>query len=207
MIKAILFDIDGVLIDSRLANEKFYRGLIRHAGYPDPPETLFADSFHRSAWDNIARMTGETDEAKIRRVWEMLGQVTYPFNLVKVPQGAQNVVKLLTKNGYLLGLVTNRVRLGVKHFFRIFGHQHDFDAIVTFEDVRRPKPDPEPVLLALTQLGIKPQEAVYIGDSASDMEAARTAGVYFIAFNNPGLSCKLNVNNFTKLPGMIKNLL
>lgn len=203
MIKAILFDIDGVLIDSRRANKKYYRDLIQFAGYPDPPDEAFLDSFHRTAWDNIARMTGETDETKIRRVWEMLGQVPYPLAAVKIFPGAQKVLQKLAKT-HTLALVTSRVKVGVEHFFQIFGNREIFSAVVAFEDYNHPKPDPEPILIALKRLKVKQGEAVYIGDSASDQEAARAAGVYFIGFNNQDLDNA--ISSFSQLTAAVKQL-
>ena len=59
--------------------------------------------------------------------------------------------------------------------------------MVGFEDTSRHKPDPEPVLLAIEQLGGTPDEAVYVGDSPFDIGAAKAAGVFAVAVGWGGI--------------------
>ncbi len=66
-----------------------------------------------------------------------------------------------------------------------------FDVIVAFGDYSRPKPDPEPLFVAIKKLWSRPEETVYIGDAMADMKAANSAGVRFIAYKSRLEGCRL----------------
>jgi HAD superfamily hydrolase (TIGR01509 family) len=75
-----------------------------------------------------------------------------------------------------LAVVTSRTSAGTGLILQSFGLANCFSAIVGIEDVERTKPDPEPVLLALQELGCPPGEAIFVGDTVHDMRAAERAG-------------------------------
>jgi pyrophosphatase PpaX len=97
--------------------------------------------------------------------------------LVRPYDGIVNAVRDLKEEGKRLGLVTSKVRSGAVRGLQAAGLEPAFDVIVGADDVRHPKPHPEPVLAALNRLGAQPGEAVFIGDSRHDLESGRAAGV------------------------------
>jgi phosphoglycolate phosphatase len=94
--------------------------------------------------------------------------------------GARRVLRQLAR-GFVLGLVSSGDRDRVTAQLRRFGLSSLFAACVCSEDATRRKPHPEPLRVAISQLGLRPEACVYIGDSSEDIEMARRAGVHAIA--------------------------
>lgn len=82
----------------------------------------------------------------------------------------------LKKAGYQLGIVTTKLRDTVNMGLKLTGIGAFFDTVVTLDDVKHPKPDPEPVRLALSRLGCDPSEAIMVGDNYHDVMAGKNAG-------------------------------
>ena len=82
--------------------------------------------------------------------------------------------------GVRTGLITSSPRWYVEQLLDCFLPDAQFDVLVTYEDVRAIKPDPEPLYLGLRKLGNEPSRAVYIGDDLVDYQACASAGVRFL---------------------------
>ncbi len=180
-IKAVIFDIDGVLIDSVEANATFFERIFKALNVSYSKKEYIKLN-HMTMWDIIKYFTKEIDDKKVKKLWKFGLSIPYPTSMVKTPKDAKKVVSALAKS-YKLGLVTARQKLGVKLVLEIFGHK-SFKAIVKFGDYIHPKPHPEPLLKALKMLKVKKQEAIYIGDMRSDVLCAQAAGVKSILFKN-----------------------
>jgi phosphoglycolate phosphatase len=208
MIKAVVFDIDGVLLDSYEANFAFYQNLMPAAGYKPPTREEFPPLFHLSMWDAIEAITGSTSEQEIRRIWEM-GQsreIAYPLELLSLPDGTEETITVLAES-YLLGIVTNRIRSNIFEAPQLARLEHYFRVSVAYEDTANHKPQPEPLLLAAERLGVPPPEVVYIGDVESDLQAARAAGTKFIFFPDNGIpGADATAREFIELPKLIRDL-
>jgi len=81
-----------------------------------------------------------------------------------------------------------------------------FDVVVSALDVTRPKPHPESFWVILERLALRPEEAIYIGDSLVDEEFARNAGVTLVAYRNPGLKAAYYLDSFAEGPALIESL-
>lgn len=85
-----------------------------------------------------------------------------------------------------------------------------FEVVVTREDTKKHKPNPEPLLLACKKLEIEPEEAIYVGDTIIDYQAAKNAGMNFIGFISGSASKedfkKLNARYVTSMKDLLKNL-
>ena len=79
-----------------------------------------------------------------------------------------------------------------------------FDLVVSALDVALSKPDPESLNKIIAHFQLRPEEAVYIGDSVVDAEAARRAGIPLIAYKNPELDADLHVKSFRVLQDWMK---
>ena len=86
----------------------------------------------------------------------------------------------LLERGHRLGIVTAKRRVTVELAFAKLPLEHLFEVVVGGDETARHKPDPAPLLLALERLGASAEDAVYVGDSPFDMQAARAAGLYAI---------------------------
>lgn len=174
-IDVVLFDLDGVLIDSSQANCEFYGDILFKLGYSKPTYDECEAAYHLPMTEALTVLSREQSSSKIERILETGKAHEFPVHLMSVPERARYTVDTLASN-YLLGIVTNGSRAAVEDFHHIFRRRSQFAVTVAFEDVEHPKPNPEPILRALEMLGVRPETAIYIGDSASDVTAAHRAG-------------------------------
>lgn len=208
MIKAIIFDIDGVLLDSFEANLKFFQDLMIKAGYQPPTREEFPEIFHLSMLDAIKALTKSTSEEEIKRIWEMgrSREVGYDVELLAMPESAEEIIEALSKN-YLLGIVTSRIKESIYESPRLAKLEKYFKVAVSYQDTTNHKPHPEPLLFAAQKLGVKPEECVYIGDVENDVKAARAAGMKVIIYSkNKFDQADAYTSSFIKLPELISSL-
>jgi len=207
MVKAVLFDIDGVLLDSLDANVSFFQLLLKTGGYSPPTKEMFMPLNHMTMHGVIETVTHASKE-EVDRLWEMgrSAAVAYPYHLLKVPQAVAEVVKQLHKS-YVLGIVTSRVREGIYAAPSLAKLEKYFQATIAYQDTKEHKPHPEPLLLACKKLKVAPDEAVYVGDAASDIMAGKAAGMKTIHYAESCLAdADLCTSSFKDLPRMIKSL-
>ncbi len=208
MIKAVFFDIDGVLLDSFEANREFFSKLFEKTGYKRPTLQQYSSLMHFPMKNLIKGFTKASDE-EVQRIWEMgresLEEI-YPFELLKNPHFVNEILENLEKI-YQLGIVTSRVKEHIYAIPQLATLEKYFQVTIGFEDTNNHKPDPEPLVFAAQKLQIKPKEVVYIGDAESDFHAAKTAGMEFILFGEKNfLRTDNHVTSFKNLPEIIANL-
>lgn len=184
MIKAVVFDIDGVLLDSFEANFKFYNDVFIKIGYPKMTKEEYLPLFPATMLKIIMVKT-KLDEEKAKNFWMTARKdVRFPVALLSAPGGMEETVQVLSKT-YDLGIVTGRLHEFIDRMPQLKPLMSCFKSVVGFDDTKEHKPDPEPLLLACKQLNVDPSETVYIGDAASDVECARKAGAKVVVFNYP----------------------
>jgi pyrophosphatase PpaX len=237
MIKAILFDVDGVLFNSFDANIRFYQDMIKIYFNRKISRKKIATTQHLTAEKNIEILVPDAEEkTKI----DFLSNISKDYKryekYVKLAKNASPVIKALSKK-YKLGIVTGRKKSGVQPKLLAFGLAKYFEIYITVDDYKRPKPHPEPILLALKKINnktnasqqtdakgvneicetskIKPNEAVYIGDTIIDMKSAKAAKTNFIAFtefnkfipeNTQPLKAKHKAKSFKELLRIMETL-
>lgn len=188
MIKGILFDVDGVLLDSFESNLKFYQELFKMFGYRGPTREEYKTQSHIPAWEMIELYTGLKDHDEIRKIWLASDQPPFdsPAYAPRLMSEAAKIVPELAEK-YPLGVVTGRTRKYV--FEGEFEKLEPFFAVaVGYEDTSNHKPHPEPLFLAASKLDLDPTHCVYIGDAHTDMQAARAAGMKAILYGDAAVS-------------------
>lgn len=201
MIRAIIFDVDGVLVDSTNANVALFQNVLKKADYPIPSRDEILACFHMPALQTIAKLTGSEDEEEVKKIWEFVkdGSTRQP-ELFEFPTELEKTLERFHKE-YRLAIVTSRIKVGMEEVFSMKEIKHLFDVVVTFEDYKNPKPHPEPLLTALEKLHLSPNEAIYIGDSLTDIEASKAAGVKSIFLTiKPHEDATINIRKFKELP-------
>jgi HAD superfamily hydrolase (TIGR01549 family) len=205
VIKAVLFDIDGVLMDSREANVAWYRDFLAGHGYSGLQREDLERGHYYSLREAIAFLT-KAPEQEVFSIFEMArGLEGYPYDLVKLPDGCTEVLATLSKT-YTVGLVTSRIHEGIDQFFDFTGMRSLFEVAIGYEDSEGHKPLPDPLLVACARLGIEPREAVYIGDAPTDLACAIAAGTHFIAFGDAIPDAQHQTNSFHDLEAMLRML-
>jgi pyrophosphatase PpaX len=200
LIDTVLFDLDGVLIDSSQANCEFYGEILFKLGYGKPSYDECEAVYHLPMTEALRVLSREQSSSKIERILKTGKAFKFPVHLMSVPERARYAVDTLASN-YLLGIVTNGSRAAVEDFHHVFGRRSQFAVSVAFEDVEHPKPNPEPILRALQMLGVSPETAIYIGDSASDVTAAHRAGTLAaIVGCRDSFDAEIHVRSLASLP-------
>lgn len=175
-IRAVLYDFDGTLADSTDLIMRSYRHTMRtHLGQA-PPDDDWLSGFGMTLETQLARFARHPEEAAAMLDTYRAYQNTIHDDLLRPFPGATETVAELDRRGYGLAIVTSKHRRSAMRGMELCGIVSHFDVIVTPEDVAEPKPHPEPVLLALQKLGVKPEEALFVGDSPHDIAAGRAAG-------------------------------
>jgi len=178
---AVLFDLDGTLIDSieLILNSAEHAFRDRQGYVPSSAEWLtgvgipLATMFRRYARDDA------DVEALIAKYREY--QLANHDRLVRCYDQVVDVVDGLRADRHPLGIVTSKTGWLAQRGIDNVGLGQHFDVIIGCDMCNRHKPDPEPVRMALDRLGYEPDEAVFVGDSIYDMEAGNAAGVTTIA--------------------------
>lgn len=217
--KAVLFDVGGVLRDSRIMADISYRKAfaaldMKYAFSPDDTwhlrglekfnrrdaalrallcltrskadlgKILEQKSAEKDIEEIVRQNTKAGDDALLMSMYEVSSQWFYGEHDGKkhmdIIAGAKKVLETLSKK-YALGAVSNSRRKLNVDWFRDNGILGLFGTIVGAEDMKEKKPAPEGILTACKALGVNPSEAAYVGDSASDIAAAKRAGCKAIA--------------------------
>jgi len=173
VIKAVLLDMDGTIVDAfppiiRALNQTFVefglpqmsaKDVKRHTGKGDcSMKALFGDRQNEAA----ARFLEIHDEDYLENI--------------KPLKGAETLLKWLRHQGIPTAIVTSKSQVRAEAQLDILGWTAYFDAVIGKLDGRPEKPDPGPVLLACECLGIDPQNTVMLGDGIADMKSAARAG-------------------------------
>lgn len=175
-IRAVLYDFDGTLADSTELIMRCYRHTMdSHLGHV-PPDEDWLSGFGMTLESQLARFARHPEEAAAMLDTYREYQNTIHDEMLKPFPGAAETVAELERRGYRLAIVTSKHRRSAMRGMELCGIVSHFDVIVTPEDVRQPKPHPEPVLFALEKLGVAPHEALFVGDSPHDIAAGQAAG-------------------------------
>ncbi len=183
-ISTVLFDMDDTLLNSFKARDDTVRRVLKSAGVA--LEAGWSLANHRGyEIKDILRRSGasenqlETLYLNYRRIYW-----TQEHTPVKLYAGVREMLQSMYNHGIKLGVVTTKGRdflfegyqAGAVVELQKVGISQLLQVIVGFEDVTHPKPDPQGINLALEKLKVKPEEALYVGDSLADMLAAQKAG-------------------------------
>jgi HAD superfamily hydrolase (TIGR01509 family) len=182
-IRAVLFDFDGVLADTENHHVAAWQRTLAALGWSIPDEIAVrsAEIDDRAFLSELFWARGVTEgdvEGWLRKKQQLMVSL-----LKDSPRLYPGVVELVDAlHGRVeLAVVTGTSRQNVEVVLEAAGLAQSFSLIVSKEDVRQIKPDPEPYRFAVNRLGIAPDEAVALEDSPSGLSSARAAGVHTIA--------------------------
>ncbi len=176
MKKAILFDFDGTLANTLPLVIFCF-------------QEVFRKSISREfSGDDIVGMFGPTEEGLLRamipeRSYEETAETFFRLyrdrhaDFVEDSKDIARVVRALAEDGYKLGICTGKGRRTMDISSGYLSFCGYFDAIVTGDDMERPKPNPDGLFTCLKMLNVAPEDAVYVGDSNADVAAGKSAGL------------------------------
>ena len=172
----LVFDIDGTIIDSATINMLSLQETVKELrGDVMPLEDLYF-SFGIPGV-RAMEILGFPEPEKAVQVWirnysacaERLGMPLFP--------GMREILERLRERGASLGIITSKLREEYDEHFEKQGLLELFPCVVTASDTPKGKPYPDPMLEYLRRTGAAPEEVLYFGDTAYDMDCARSAGV------------------------------
>lgn len=211
---AVIFDMDGVLIDSYMAHFAGWSQMYEELDVPYS-EQEFAADFGRTSRDILQRRFGDKlADGRIRELdqrKEALFRDSLRANFTEM-DGALELIDSLTADGFLLAVGSSAPPENIDLCLEMLGRRAAFGAVVTGLDVTRGKPDPQVFLTAAERLDVPPQWCAVIEDAVHGIEAANRAGMASIALtgtaNHGQLSnAQLIVDNLRELtPERIRDL-
>jgi len=178
--KTVIFDMDGLLVDSEVRAIKAWREVANEYGIPDI-EALFP------------YMMGTNPETR-RVIFEKHYGTAYNFpecnekvrdlahkyeeeEPIPLKKGAKELLSFLSENGYKIGLASSGKRETIERRMKGHGLWQYFDVVISGEMVKISKPDPEIFLLCAEKLGVSPSDSTVLEDSPNGITAAKAAGM------------------------------
>lgn len=181
--KAILLDLDYTLIDASDGIYLCIKYALEKMGYPVPDYEKSVSTIGLAMDEKFKALTSEIAPEKIK-VFEQLFLEQAPNVLIKNTKLLKDTLPFLTQakeEGYRLGLVTSKYRRSLNEVINKFKLDQYLDFHIAGDEVMNPKPHPMSLTKAVTTLSLTEPEALYIGDSVVDAEAASRANLDFIA--------------------------
>jgi HAD superfamily hydrolase (TIGR01509 family) len=187
VIKALVFDFDGLIVDTEVPIFRAWQRIYREHGQELPlARWLTIIGTASGPFDpviDLAKKTGAKLDGPELKALEVL----YYQEATALQQLLPGVVDYLVtarQLGLKTAVASSSTRTWVMDHLNRFGIGGHFDAIVCREDVKRTKPDPDLYLTALRRLGAGPDEAIAFEDSSNGIHAAKAAGLFCVVVPN-----------------------
>lgn len=174
-IRTLLFDFDGTLLDTNELIIQTFKAVLdeNFAGRYEREDILhfigpsLEQTFTMLAPERVEELTGK---------YRALNKIMHD-ELVEEYDGVSETLRLLKARGMKMAIVSTKRNATIRRGLELMGVSDVFDEIISLDEVKHPKPDPEPILLALERLGVSAEEALMIGDNSHDIEGGKNAGV------------------------------
>jgi len=174
--RAILFDVNGTLLDTREHIFWQYEELTRQFDGAPASRKEIADAMHGTVDDVIRSLVKNRDVAfhEVKAHHDKLHKQA--LTRLELYPGVDELLPILRRVGFRIGAVTYG-DARVEEALDYTGIRHYFDIVVTDEHVDQPKPHPAGMMYALKHIGVEPHQAIVVGDSPADIAAGKHAGV------------------------------
>lgn len=173
-IRTILFDLDGTLINTNELIQKSFKHTFEAFGYQFSDETI--RSFNGPPLMETFRKIDPKQAEKMLKTYQEHNHAYHDQYVTAFPNVKDTLIDLEKRN-IRLGVVTTKMRKGALMGLRLTGIESFFDTIITLDDVKHPKPHPEPVIKAMNDLQAEAASTLMVGDNYHDIEAGKNAGV------------------------------
>ena len=187
-IKAVLFDMDGVLIDAREWHYEALNEVLRIFGYE------ITRSMHEDRFDGLStskKLEMLTKEVGLpRHIHGMINRIKQDRTLRIAASNCfpniahQVLISKLKKQGFKVGVVTNSIRQTTEFMLTYAGLFELLDVVITNQDVDKPKPNPDGYQLAMQKLDVLPSETLIVEDSPYGIDAGKASGAKVVQVNS-----------------------
>lgn len=195
-IKAVIFDFDGVIADSRKTIYLIYREICREMGkkfYDSLAEfTQNLDGNYRDLYLKLGISENDFERANeaYKKHYLRFEKDIRPFGEIG------GVLATLKKRGLKIGIASNTHGFIITRLLKRFGFDKYIDVIAGGKDMNKLKPDPEQILVAMEKLGVKRSETAFVGDMEVDMLAGKSANVAKVIAVTYGYHPKARLEKF-----------
>ncbi len=188
MKRCVIFDMDGVIIDSEPLHIRCEKEMFRKFGIavPDGEHHTFVGTSDKTLWSHMDSLYGlpvEIGEA-IRLTQSLFMEYLSKEPIVPIP-GIVELIASLSENGFILALASSSPHEQINFILDRFRIRQHFHTTVSGEDMKAGKPDPGIFLKAAELAGVDPQDCLVVEDSYNGVTAAKRAGMKCIGFVNP----------------------
>lgn len=208
MIKAIIFDFDGVVVDSFDTNFYAMNYTLKKFNYAEIPRDFYSKRYGsgpvKMITDHFKEKNIPFDEDKIKKIAKLKTKNTTKFlNKSKVIPGIHNFLEKI-QSEYKLAIASNNKKLFIKECLKYHELDTYFKIIVDMDEVKNLKPAPDLFLKASSSLNINPNECIVIEDTFYGIKACKNAGMKCIALTTTNkkenlIKADLIVDDFTEL--------
>ena len=186
----VLIDVDGTLVDSVPDLAWCVDAMMREMGLEERGEERVRHWVGNGVERLVKRslineLNGEPDEALFAKALPIF-EALYAENTSKrscLYEGVNEALEFLKTTGVRIGCVTNKASQFTLPILKDLGIIDYFETVLCGDQVERKKPDPQPLLMSAEKLGVNPQSSMMLGDSMSDVKAARAAGFSIICMS------------------------
>ena len=192
MLKAVIFDLDGVVADSHPIHEAAWKTLLVEQGLDS--ETINLDFLYAGhpRREILRHYLGSIAVPEMERLGRRKDELyALAANQLKAKPGIPRVLSELNQAGILCALATSAGRARTNESLKQLGITKDFSVIVAGEEVIAAKPAPDIFLLAAEKLGVTAKESVVVEDSVAGVVAARAAGMKCVGYALPRFAAEL----------------
>lgn len=182
-IKAIIFDLDGVIIDSNPAIVAFWNHWANQFGFNLTQDMILQWVYGRKVTATIEGLFSFTTEEQQNTIKE----AGYAFDAAMHPtgiEGVQDFVQTLKSLNFPRGVATSSHKERMEQMLQRIGLPNHFEYSITAHDVQKGKPDPEPYLKMAEKLNFAPSECLVFEDAISGVQSAIAAGMTCIGIGN-----------------------
>ena len=182
MADAILWDLDGVIVNSGHYHFEAYRWLLSQRGVELTEEHFFSHLFGRRNWDILREVLGDFQENELRRIAEVKEEKFRELvrgNIEALP-GAKELLRRAHEAGIKQAIVSSTPRENIEMIIDTLGVRDCLEVIVGEEDTERGKPDPQPFTTAADRLGVPYEYCIVIEDAPEGIAAGKAAGMRVI---------------------------
>lgn len=174
--RAILFDLDGTLIDSiGLILSSYHHTLAVH-GFPPVTDAEWLAGVGTPLRVQLRRWANSPEEMDRLVATYRSHNLAHHDAMVRPYAEIVPLVRRIRARGYRTGIVTSKNQEGTRRGLRLVGLEAEMEVLVCADSVTHPKPHPEPVLRGMELLGSRPEETLFVGDSIHDLHSGRAAG-------------------------------
>lgn len=188
MLKAIIFDMDGVIIDSEPQHARAaLRVLNRYNAQTDYEycSSFIGSSTAKMVEDAINRFDLTLTPEQLLKEMNTKKKVVLKEEGYVILPGITELIKNLYQHGYRLAIASSSTPNEIEHVVKTLGIKKYFTKLISSTHVAHPKPAPDSFLLALKELGVNAKETVVIEDSCYGSQAAKAAGITCVGYINP----------------------